>query len=148
MSAACCGEKTDLERKEIGKSNRMLHTNQPDCHTQSMGRPADYVCGQEGQTNSARAHIRGKYCGQERMAMKNNPYNPYNRRCIDGHITGIGNCVGYCLYEGHPGYLTKSLRKEHDCIKKNCYHYEPKVRTTEPVTAGPFAVLMTFAIGG
>ena len=30
----------------------------------------------------------------------------YNRKCIDGSITGCGNCVGYCQYKEHPGFLT------------------------------------------
>lgn len=52
----------------------------------------------------------------------------HNRRCIDGKITGCGNCVGYCQYEMHPGFLTKELRQEHNCIKKGCYYYIPKPR--------------------
>lgn len=52
--------------------------------------------------------------------------NPYNRRCIDGHITGCGKCVGYCTYEEHSGFLTERLCKEHNCIEKGCYYYLPK----------------------
>lgn len=44
--------------------------------------------------------------------------SPHHRRCIDGTVTGCGNCVGYCQFRDHPGYLTKDLRKQHDCIKK------------------------------
>lgn len=50
----------------------------------------------------------------------------YARRCIDGRITGCGNCVGYCNYIGHSGFLTKKLQKQHDCIKKGCNYYTPK----------------------
>lgn len=54
----------------------------------------------------------------------------YTRKCIDGKITGCGNCVGYCRYEGHPGFLTAKLREEHDCLKKGCYYYiqKPKAK--------------------
>lgn len=65
--------------------------------------------------------------------------NPHHRRCIDGKITGCGKCVGYCNYDGHPGYLTKELRKEHDCIKKGCNYYISKCRP--PVISSPFSVL-------
>ena len=65
--------------------------------------------------------------------------SPHCRRCIDGKITGCGNCVGYCQFWGHPGYLTKELRKEHNCIKKGCNYYIPKVK--QPVATSPFAVL-------
>lgn len=50
----------------------------------------------------------------------------YNRRCIDGKITGCGNCVGYCQFEGHPGFLTSRLRTQQDCINKQCHYYLPK----------------------
>lgn len=49
-----------------------------------------------------------------------------NRVCIDGRVTGCGKCVGYCQYIGHPGFLTKELRKQHNCINKNCYYYVSK----------------------
>ena len=52
--------------------------------------------------------------------------NSYNRRCIDGHITGCGKCIGYCTYQEHSGFLTKQLRKEHNCINKGCFYYLPK----------------------
>ena len=49
-----------------------------------------------------------------------------NRRCIDGSLTGCGNCVGYCQYREHPGFLTKKQRQEHNCINKQCHYYVPK----------------------
>lgn len=52
--------------------------------------------------------------------------NKYNRRLIDGTITGCGNCVGYCQYEGHKGFLNESQRKQHNCIGKNCFYYTEK----------------------
>ena len=64
---------------------------------------------------------------------------PHHRRCINGKTTGCGNCVGYCKYNGHPGYLTRELRKQHDCVKKGCNYYIPKC--PPPVTVSPFAVL-------
>lgn len=51
-----------------------------------------------------------------------------NRICIDGRVTGCGKCVGYCQYGEHPGFLTKDLRKQHDCVKRKCYHYVPKTK--------------------
>ncbi len=65
--------------------------------------------------------------------------SPHHRRCIDGRITGCGNCVGYCSFRDHPGYLTKDLRKKHDCIKKACNYYVPKAKPV--ITQSPFAVL-------
>lgn len=53
-------------------------------------------------------------------------HSRYNRRCIDSSITGCGNCVGYCQYSKHPGFLTEKLRKQHNCIGKQCFHYVPK----------------------
>lgn len=50
----------------------------------------------------------------------------HNRICINGSITGCGKCVGYCQYQGHPGYLTAQLRKEHKCLEKECFYYVPK----------------------
>jgi len=50
----------------------------------------------------------------------------HDRSCIDGTITGSGNCVAYCKYEGHPGFLTEKLRVKHKCIEKGCLYYLPK----------------------
>lgn len=50
----------------------------------------------------------------------------YDRRCIDNTVTGCNKCVGYCLYEEHPGFLTEELRKKHNCIGKQCFHYVSK----------------------
>lgn len=66
--------------------------------------------------------------------------SPHHRRCIDGTVTGCGNCVGYCQFRDHPGYLTKDLRKQHDCIKKGCNYYIPKSKPAASVS--PFAVLV------
>lgn len=48
------------------------------------------------------------------------------RKCINGRNTGCGNCVGFCKFAGHPGYLTQDLRREHDCLNKHCHYYLPK----------------------
>ncbi len=53
-------------------------------------------------------------------------HDKYNRRIITGKIVGNNNCVGYCKYDGHPGFLTAALREEHECDKKGCYYYIPK----------------------
>ena len=58
----------------------------------------------------------------------------HRNKCIDGTITGQSCCIGYCNYCEHPGFLTKSLRKKHDCIHKNCYHYVPKQRTKKEIS--------------
>lgn len=52
----------------------------------------------------------------------------HERRCIDGRITGCGNCVGYCKYCEHPGFLTQRQREQHDCINKQCRYYLPKTK--------------------
>lgn len=57
----------------------------------------------------------------------------YNRRCIDGKITGCGNCVGYCKYCEHPGFLTLKLQKEHDCLGKECAHFLPKEKARKRI---------------
>ena len=49
-----------------------------------------------------------------------------NRRLINGVTTGCGKCVGFCKYQEHPGFLTKDLRREHNCIGKGCFYYVPK----------------------
>jgi len=45
------------------------------------------------------------------------------RRCINDRITGSGNCVGYCMYDVHSGFLTKELREAHNCIENGCFYY-------------------------
>lgn len=50
----------------------------------------------------------------------------FQLRCIDGQRTSCGNCVGYCRYSGHEGFLTKQHRKEHNCLGKKCDYYLPK----------------------
>ena len=52
--------------------------------------------------------------------------DPHTRRCIDGSHTGCNRCVGYCTYYEHRGFLTKELRKQHDCLKKGCRYYVNK----------------------
>lgn len=52
--------------------------------------------------------------------------NDHHRRCIDGRITGRGNCVGYCNYAKHPGFLTAGHCTEHRCTEKGCHYFLPK----------------------
>lgn len=54
----------------------------------------------------------------------------HNRRCIDKRLTGSGKCVGYCQNPEHRGFLTRELRREHDCLGKKCFYYlqKPKRR--------------------
>ena len=71
----------------------------------------------------------------------------YNRRCIDGKVTGCGKCVGYCKYAGHPGFLTENLRTAHNCIGNGCNYYLPKpekVRAVPKVT-DPAHLLLNLA---
>lgn len=82
-------------------------------------------------TNNAYFEMNHNYAFYEQQSG-----SPYNRRCIDGRITGCGNCVGYCQYKEHPGFLTEKLRMEHDCIGKGCYYYvaKPKQEKRPPKT--------------
>lgn len=48
------------------------------------------------------------------------------RRTIDGRCVGCSKCVGFCQYEGHPGFLTSEQRQKHNCIEKNCFYYASK----------------------
>ena len=59
--------------------------------------------------------------------------NQFNRRLINGKVTGCGNCVGYCQYANHSGFLTAALRQKHNCIEKGCHYYlqKPEHRKTE-----------------
>ena len=52
----------------------------------------------------------------------------YSRRTIDGKTVGSNKCVGYCSYNQHPGFLTKELRKNHNCLKKECNYYFNKIK--------------------
>lgn len=58
----------------------------------------------------------------------------FRLRCIDGRRTSCGNCVGYCRYSGHEGFLTRELRKEHNCLGKQCDYYLPKPRNKQKET--------------
>ncbi len=61
--------------------------------------------------------------------------SPYIKPCIDGSMAGSQKCVAFCKFCGHPGFLTKGLRKRRDCIWKKCRYYVPK---DELVIASPF----------
>lgn len=57
--------------------------------------------------------------------------NDHSRKCINGKYTGCNKCVGYCQYEGHPGYLNEQLRRDHQCLEKNCFYYLDKIKTSK-----------------
>ena len=50
----------------------------------------------------------------------------YNRKCIDGKVTSCSNCVGYCQYNKHPGFLTAEHLTKHNCAEKGCDYYIAK----------------------
>ena len=60
----------------------------------------------------------------------------FARRSITGAVVGCSKCVGYCKYHGHPGFLTKDQRRQHDCLNKGCYYYveKQKERRSNPST--------------
>lgn len=57
----------------------------------------------------------------------------YARRSITGAVVGCNKCVGYCKYHGHPGFLTKEQRRQHDCLNKGCIYYVKKQKERRPV---------------
>ena len=63
----------------------------------------------------------------------------HRRRCIDGRITGRGNCVGYCQFVKHPGFLTTRHCAEHRCLEKSCHYFLPKPKQEKAVTKRPDA---------
>lgn len=68
---------------------------------------------------------------------KNSP-TKFTRRCIDNSITGCNKCVGYCEYRGHPGFLTRNLIRQHDCINKECYYFIAKPKRERKNNYQPF----------
>ena len=58
----------------------------------------------------------------------------YTRQCIDHTITGCNKCLGYCRYDGHPGFLTERHIREHECLQKDCFYFlqKPK-KPSEPL---------------
>lgn len=63
----------------------------------------------------------------------------HHRRCIDGRITGRGNCVGYCQCNEHPGFLTARHCTEHRCEQKGCHYFMPKLRQEKSPAKRPDA---------
>ena len=59
------------------------------------------------------------------------------RRCIDGNVTGRNRCVGYCNYENHPGFLTRSHLLAHNCEEKNCVYFAPQEKQAAFVFSAP-----------
>ena len=52
--------------------------------------------------------------------------NGHNRRLINGKTTGCGNCVGYCRFAGHPGFINDRQRNAHQCVARDCLYYVAK----------------------
>ena len=50
----------------------------------------------------------------------------HERKCINGKYTASSKCTGCCLYDGHPGFVTDKLMKEHQCQERDCLHYLAK----------------------
>lgn len=75
--------------------------------------------------------------------------NDHRRRCIDGGITGRGNCVGYCQCNEHPGFLTARHCTEHQCKEKGCHYFMPKLRQEKAPAKRPDAdaEIVTIAAG-
>lgn len=61
----------------------------------------------------------------------------HRRHCIDGRITGRGNCVGYCQFADHPGFLTSEHCVEHRCMEKSCHYFLPKPKQEKAVSKKP-----------
>lgn len=59
------------------------------------------------------------------------------RQTIDGRCVGCSKCVGFCQYEGHPGFLTSEQRQKHNCIGKNCFYYVSKPAREKNPTVTP-----------
>lgn len=71
----------------------------------------------------------------------------YNRVCIDGSVTGCGRCVGYCQFNGHPGFLTEKHLKQRNCIKKDCNYYIAKPnKQKSQVTVQPDKSSLIFSL--
>lgn len=66
--------------------------------------------------------------------------NDHRRRCIDGRIAGRCNCVGYCNYAKHPGFLTAGHCAQHRCAEKGCHYFLPKLKQEKPAAKRTDAV--------
>ena len=66
-------------------------------------------------------------------------YTVHRRPCIDGKFTGSNKCTAYCKCALHPGFLTKDLEISHECARKQCNHYIPKVKE-EPLMTMKYIV--------
>ena len=74
--------------------------------------------------------------------------NDHRRRCIDGGITGRGNCVGYCQCNEHPGFLMARHCTEHQCKEKGCHYFLPKLRQEKAPAKRPDAGAEIVTIAG
>lgn len=59
--------------------------------------------------------------------MKNNQKSGETKvKCIDGNWRYYKNCIGYCNYCIHKGFLTVKLYDKHKCFEKNCPYFDGK----------------------
>ena len=68
----------------------------------------------------------------------------YNRKCIDGKVTSCSNCVGYCQYNKHPGFLTTEHLMKHNCEGKGCDYYIAKPKREKIKRSGYVAEILEF----
>ena len=50
----------------------------------------------------------------------------HDRKCINKKYTASCKCIGYCMYEWHPGFVTHELMKKHNCLERDCKHFLAK----------------------
>ena len=50
----------------------------------------------------------------------------HERRDIDRKYTASSKCIGCCLYEEHPGFVTEKIMAKHRCLEQDCRHFLPK----------------------
>ncbi len=60
----------------------------------------------------------------------------YEKPAFNGKTVGTNKCVGFCRYNGHRGFITKDLRKQHNCCKKGCAFYVPKSKASNESCLG------------
>lgn len=46
-------------------------------------------------------------------------------RFFDGVFRHYTKCIGYCNSKSHKGFITISMLKEHQCLQKKCYYFDP-----------------------
>lgn len=64
------------------------------------------------------------------MEMEERYGRGHERRCINRKYTASCKCTGFCLYEKHPGFLTRVLMEEHRCCERDCLYFLARPRKT------------------